>query len=166
MRTKNILFILLALTVLGLAGCGKDKAEPTEVTLEVIEPDTTTAAETISDKLEEPSKTYVIETSPEPKGIGIGEDGETKVIEQTTSVSETESESLTPEEESKKALEESSLAVENNQKLKEIQESALESIEASDETMSASEYQQINDAISEYNKKQVEEWNKKVDWSK
>ena len=49
---------------------------------------------------------------------------------------------------------------ENQQLLKEIQESVAESIAASDETMAASDYQKIDDAISEYNKKQVEEWMK------
>ena len=50
------------------------------------------------------------------------------------------------------------MAEENNAKLKEIQESAVESLAAEEETLSADDYQQIDNAIDEYNKKEAEEW--------
>lgn len=162
MRRKYIVLILVALTLSCLSGCHKDKPEPTEpAPLETITPET--QPETISDKLDE-TDTYKIETAPAPKAIGIDENGE-KIKDTTPETSpsdvETEKETLTAEEESQRAIEES----ENQQKLEEIQESVSESIAASDETLSASDYQAINDAIDEYNKKEVEEWSSKVDWS-
>ena len=50
------------------------------------------------------------------------------------------------------------MAEENNAKLKEIQESATESLAAEEETLSADDYQQIDNAIDEYTKKEAEEW--------
>lgn len=161
MRRNHIILILAALTLVCLSGCHKDKPVETQAPLETIAPETT--SETISDKLDGNSDSLDIQISPEPKAVGIDENGEE--IKDTTpetlpSDVETEKETLTAEEESQRAIEES----ENQQLLKEIQESVAESI-ASDETMSASDYQKMDDAISEYNKKQVEEWSSKVDWS-
>lgn len=157
MRRKQIVLILAALVLACLSGCHKDKPIESQVPLETIQPETT--SETISDKLDDDSDSLDIQISPEPKVVGIDENGEE--IKDTTpetspSVTETEKETLTAEEESQRAIEES----ENQQLLNEIQESVAESIAASDETMAASDYQKIDDAISEYNKKQVEEWMK------
>lgn len=160
MRKKQ-LFIITALILTCLSGCHKDKPVETQAPLETIAPETT--SETISDKLDDNSDSLDIQISPEPKAVGIDENGE-EIRDNTPEISpsdtETEKETLTAEEESQRAIEES----ENQQLLNEIQESVAESI-ASDETMSASDYQKIDDAISEYNKKQVEEWSSKVDWS-
>lgn len=157
MRRKQIVLILTALTLVCLSGCHKDKPVESQAPLETIAPETT--SETISDKLDDNSDSLDIQISPEPKAVGIDENGEE--IKDTTpetspSDTETEKETLTAEEESKRAIEES----ENQQLLKEIQESVAESIAASDETMAASDYQKMDNAISEYNKKQVEEWMK------
>lgn len=159
---KMVIITVSILTLSCLSGCHKDKPVESQAPLETIQPDTT--SETISDKLDDNSDSLDIQISPEPKAIGIDENGEE--IKDTTpetspSVTETEKETLTAEEESQRAIEES----ENQQLLKEIQESVAESIAASDETMSASDYQKIDDAIDAYNKKQVEEWSSKVDWS-
>lgn len=147
---KRHLILLTALALTCLSGCHKDKPVESQAPLETIAPETT--SETISDKLDDDSDSLDIQISPEPKAVGIDENGEE--IKDTTpetspSDTETEKETLTAEEES-----------ENQQLLKEIQESVAESIAASDETMSASDYQKMDDAISEYNKKQVEEWMK------
>lgn len=162
MRRKQLVLILSLLTISCLSGCHKDKPVESQAPLETIAPETT--SETISDKLDDNSDTLDIQISPEPKAVGIDENGEE--IKDTTpetspSDTETEKETLTAEEESQRAIEES----ENQQLLNEIQESVAESIAASDETMAASDYQKMDDAISEYNKKQVEEWSSKVDWS-
>ena len=156
MRKKQ-LFIITALALTCLSGCHKDKPVESQAPLETIAPETT--SETISDKLDDNSDTLNIQIAPEPKEIGIDENGE-EIKDTTPETSpsdvETEKETLTAEEESQRAIEES----ENQQLLKEIQESAAESIATSDETMAASDYQKMDDAISEYNKKQVEEWMK------
>ena len=156
MRKKQ-LFIITALALTCLSGCHKDKPVESQAPLETIAPETT--SETISDKLDDNSDTLNIQIAPEPKAIGIDENGE-EIKDTTPETSpsdvETEKETLTAEEESQRAIEES----ENQQLLKEIQESAAESIATSDETMAASDYQKMDDAISEYNKKQVEEWMK------
>ena len=154
---KRHLILLTALTLVCLSGCHKDKPVESQAPLETIAPETT--SETISDKLDDNSDSLDIQISPEPKAVGIDENGEE--IKDTTpetlpSDVETEKETLTAEEESQRAIEES----ENQQLLKEIQESVAESIATSDETMAASDYQKMDDAISEYNKKQVEEWMK------
>lgn len=178
---RNILFLTLALSIICLSACGnKNKPEETKPTLEVIQP-TETEAETQVDKLDEP-KTLTIEPAPEPRGIGVDENGN-KIVESSpfveesstdinnsgtsTEISDTnnteseasEIETLAPEEESK-------MAEENNAKLKEIQESAGESLAAEEETLSADDYQQIDNAIDEYNKKQVQELLEGVDTSK
>lgn len=157
MRRKQTVLILAALTLSCLSGCHKDKPVESQAPLETIAPETT--SETISDKLDDNSDSLDIQISPEPKAVGIDENGE-KIIDTTPETSpsdtETEKETLTAEEESQRAIEES----ENQQLLNGIQESVAESIAASDETMAASDYQKIDDAISEYNKKQVEEWMK------
>lgn len=178
---RNILFLTLALSIICLSACGdKNKPEETKPTLEVIQP-TETEAETQVDKLDEP-KTLTIEPAPEPRGIGVDENGN-KIVESSpfveesstdinnsgtsTEISDTnnteseasEIETLAPEEESK-------MAEENNAKLKEIQESAVESLAAEEETLSADDYQQIDNAIDEYNKKQVQELLEGVDTSK
>lgn len=150
MRKRHLIITIAALSILSLSGCHKDKPVESQAPLETIAPETT--SETISDKLDDDSDSLDIQISPEPKAVGIDENGEE--IKDTTpetspSDTETEKETLTAEEES-----------ENQQLLKEIQESVAESIAASDETMSASDYQKMDDAISEYNKKQVEEWMK------
>ena len=178
---RNILFLTLALSIICLSACGdKNKPEETKPTLEVIQP-TETEAETQVDKLDEP-KTLTIEPAPEPRGIGVDENGNIIVesspfveesstdinnSEASTGISNTnnteneasEIETLAPEEESK-------MAEENNAKLKEIQESAVESLAAEEETLSADDYQQIDNAIDEYNKKQVQELLEGVDTSK
>ena len=178
---RNILFLTLALSIICLSACGnKNKPEETKPTLEVIQP-TETEAETQVDKLDEP-KTLTIEPAPELRGIGVDENGN-KIVESSPFVEEsstdinnseastgisntnnTENEAseiktLAPEEESK-------MAEENNAKLKEIQESAVESLAAEEETLSVDDYQQIDNAIDEYNKKQVQELLEGVDTSK
>ena len=177
---RNILFLTLALSIICLSACGdKNKPEETKPTLEVIQP-TETEAETQVDKLDEP-KTLTIEPAPEPRGIGVDENGNIIVesspfVEESstdinnsgtsTGISDTntsdskapEEESKTAEEESKTAEEESKMAEENNAKLKEIQESATESLAAEEETLSVDDYQQIDNAIDEYTKKEAEEW--------
>lgn len=176
--TLSILFVVI---LASLTACGgKDKPDETKPTLEVIEPTETTEAETLSDKLDE-TKTLTIEPAPEPRGIGVDENGN-KIVESSPFVEESstdinnsgtsteisdnntsdnkapEEESKTAEEESKTAEEESKMAEENNAKLKEIQESAVESLAAEEETLSADDYQQIDNAIDEYTKKEAEEW--------
>lgn len=171
---KNILFLTIAISILCLSACGdKDKPQETAPSLEVIKPTETEPQETLSDKLDE-TKTLTIEPAPEPRGIGVDENGN-KVVESSPFVEESstdinnseastgisntnnteneasEIETLAPEEESK-------MAEENNAKLKEIQESAGESLAAEEETLSADDYQQIDNAIDEYNKKEAEEW--------
>ena len=186
---KNILFLTIAISILCLSACGdKDKPQETAPSLEVIKPTETEPQETLSDKLDE-TKTLTIEPAPEPRGIGVDENGN-KIVESSpfveesstdinnsgtsTEISDTntsdskapEEESKTAEEESKTAEEESKMAEENNAKLKEIQESAVESLAAEEETLSADDYQQIDNAIDEYNKKQVQELLEGVDTSK
>lgn len=171
---KNILFLTIAISILCLSACGdKDKPQETAPSLEVIKPTETEPQETLSDKLDE-TKTLTIEPAPEPRGIGVDENGN-KIVESSpfveesstdinnseastgisdtnnTKSEESEIETLAPEEESK-------MAEENNAKLKEIQESAVESLAAEEETLSADDYQQIDNAIDEYNKKEAEEW--------
>lgn len=171
---KNILFLTIAISILCLSACGdKDKPQETAPSLEVIKPTETEPQETLSDKLDE-TKTLTIEPAPEPRGIGVDENGN-KIVESSPFVEESstdinnseastgisntnnteneasEIETLAPEEESK-------MAEENNAKLKEIQESAVESLAAEEETLSADDYQQIDNAIDEYNKKEAEEW--------
>ena len=170
---RNILFLTIALSIICLSACGdKNKPEETKPTLEVIQP-TETEAETLSDKLDE-TKTLTIEPAQEPRGIGVDENGNIIVetnssieessadennAEASTEISDTDNtenetsevETLTPEEESQ-------MAEENNAKLKEIQESAAESLAAEEETLSADDYQQIDNAIDEYTKKEAEEW--------
>ena len=171
---KNILFLTIAISILCLSACGdKDKPQETAPSLEVIKPTETEPQETLSDKLDE-TKTLTIEPAPEPRGIGVDENGN-KIVESSPFVEEsstdinnseastgisntnnTENEAseiktLAPEEESK-------MAEENNAKLKEIQESSVESLAAEEETLSADDYQQIDNAIDEYNKKEAEEW--------
>lgn len=157
MKKRHLIITIAALSILCLSGCHKDKPVESQAPLETIAPETT--SETISDKLDDNSDSLDIQIAPEPKAIGIDENGE-EIKDNTPDTSpsdvETEKETLTAEEESQRAIEES----ENQQLLKEIQESVAESIAASDETMAASDYQKIDDAISEYNKKQVEEWMK------
>lgn len=161
MKKRHLVITIAALSLLCLSGCHKDKPVESQAPLETIQPDTT--SETISDKLDDNSDSLDIQISPEPKAVGIDENGE-EIKDNTPDTSpsdvETEKETLTAEEESQRAIEES----ENQQLLKEIQESVAESI-ASDETMAASDYQKINDAIDDYNQKQVEEWHNSVDWS-
>ena len=171
---KNILFLTIAISILCLSACGdKDKPQETAPSLEVIKPTETEPQETLSDKLDE-TKTLTIEPAPEPRGIGVDENGNNIVesspfveesstdinnSEASTGISDTnntkseesEIETLAPEEESK-------MAEENNAKLKEIQESAVESLAAEEETLSADDYQQIDNAIDEYTKKEAEEW--------
>lgn len=179
---RNILLIPLSVLILSLTACGgKDKPDETKPTLEVIKPTETEPQETLSDKLDE-TKTLTIEPAPEPRGIGVDENGN-KIVESSpfveesstdinnsgtsTEISDTnnteseasETETLAPEEESK-------MAEENNAKLKEIQESANESLAAEEETLSVDDYQQIDNAIDEYNKKQVQELLEGVDTSK
>ena len=186
---RNILLIPLSVLILSLSACGgKDKPDETKPTLEVIKPTETEPQETLSDKLDE-TKTLTIEPAPEPRGIGVDENGN-KIVESSpfveesstdinnseasTEISDTntsdskapEEESKTAEEKSKTAEEESKMAEENNAKLKEIQESATESLAAEEETLSADDYQQIDNAIDEYNKKQVQELLEGVDTSK
>ena len=171
---KNILFLTIAISILCLSACGdKDKPQETAPSLEVIKPTETEPQETLSDNLDE-TKTLTIEPAPEPRGIGVDENGN-KIVESSPFVEESstdinnseastgisntnnteneasEIETLAPEEESK-------MAEENNAKLKEIQESAVESLAAEEETLSADDYQQIDNAIDEYNKKEAEEW--------
>lgn len=171
---KNILFLTIAISILCLSACGdKDKPQETAPSLEVIKPTETEPQETLSDKLDE-TKTLTIEPAPEPRGIGVDENGN-KIVESSPFVEESstdinnseastgisntnnteneasEIETLAPEEESK-------MAEENNAKLKEIQESAVESLAAEEETLSADDYQQIDNAIDEYTKKEAEEW--------
>lgn len=168
--TLSILFVVI---LASLTACGgKDKPDETKPTLEVIEPTETEPQETLSDKLDE-TKTLTIEPAPELRGIGVDENGN-KVVESSpfvaesstdinnsgtsTEISDTnnteseasEIETLAPEEESK-------MAEENNAKLKEIQESAVESLAAEEETLSVDDYQQIDNAIDEYTKKEAEE---------
>lgn len=170
---KNILFLTIAISILCLSACGdKDKPQETAPSLEVIKPTETEPQETLSDKLDE-TKTLTIEPAPEPRGIGVDENGN-KIVESSPFVEESstdinnseastgisntnnteneasEIETLAPEEESK-------MAEENNAKLKEIQESAVESLAAEEETLSADDYQQIDNAIDEYTKKEAEE---------
>lgn len=177
---KNIILVPLSILMLSLTACGgKDKPDETKPTLEVIEPTETEPQETLSDKLDE-TKTLTIEPAPELRGIGVDENGN-KVVESSpfvaesstdinnsgtsTEISDTntsdskapEEESKTAEEESKTAEEESKMAEENNAKLKEIQESAVESLAAEEETLSVDDYQQIDNAIDEYTKKEAEE---------
>ena len=177
---RNILLIPLSVLILSLSACGgKDKPDETKPTLEVIKPTETEPQETLSDKLDE-TKTLTIEPAPELRGIGVDENGN-KVVESSpfvaesstdinnsgtsTEISDTntsdskapEEESKTAEEESKTAEEESKMAEENNAKLKEIQESAVESLAAEEETLSVDDYQQIDNAIDEYTKKEAEE---------
>lgn len=177
---RNILLIPLSVLIMSLSACGgKDKPDETKPTLEVIEPTETEPQETLSDKLDE-TKTLTIEPAPELRGIGVDENGN-KIIESSpfvaesstdinnsgtsTEISDTntsdskapEEESKTAEEESKTAEEESKMAEENNAKLKEIQESAVESLAAEEETLSVDDYQQIDNAIDEYTKKEAEE---------
>lgn len=162
MKKRHLVITIAALSILCLSGCHKDKPVETQVPLETIAPETT--SETISDKLDDNSDSLDIQISPEPKAVGIDENGEEikdNTPETSPSDTETEKETLTAEEESQRAIEES----ENQQLLKEIQESVAESIATSDETMAASDYQKIDDAIDAYNKKQVEEWSSKADWS-
>lgn len=179
---RNILLIPLSVLILSLTACGgKDKPDETKPTLEVIKPTETEPQETLSDKLDE-TKTLTIEPAPELRGIGVDENGN-KIVESSpfvaesstdinnsgtsTEISDTnnteseasETETLAPEEESK-------MAEENNAKLKEIQESANESLAAEEETLSVDDYQQIDNAIDEYNKKQVQELLEGVDTSK
>ena len=179
---KNILFLTIAISILCLSACGdKDKPQETAPSLEVIKPTETEPQETLSDKLDE-TKTLTIEPAPEPRGIGVDENGN-KIVESSPFVEESstdinnseastgisntnnteneasEIETLAPEEESK-------MAEENNAKLKEIQESATESLAAEEETLSVDDYQQIDNAIDEYNKKQVQELLEGVDTSK
>ena len=176
--TLSVLFVVI---LASLTACGgKDKPDETKPTLEVIEPTETEPQETLSDKLDE-TKTLTIEPAPELRGIGVDENGN-KIIESSpfveesstyinnseasTGISDTntsdskapEEESKTAEEESKTAEEESKMAEENNAKLKEIQESATESLAAEEETLSVDDYQQIDNAIDEYTKKEAEEW--------
>ena len=168
--TLSILFVVI---LASLTACGgKDKPDETKPTLEVIEPTETEPQETLSDKLDE-TKTLTIEPAPEPRGIGVDENGN-KIVESSpfveesstdinnseastgisdtnnTKSEESEIETLAPEEESK-------MAEENNAKLKEIQESAVESLAAEEETLSVDDYQQIDNAIDEYTKKEAEE---------
>lgn len=170
---KNILFLTIAISILCLSACGdKDKPQETAPSLEVIKPTETEPQETLSDKLDE-TKTLTIEPAPEPRGIGVDENGN-KIVESSPFVEESstdinnseastgisntnnteneasEIETLAPEEESK-------MAEENNAKLKEIQESAVESLAAEEETLSVDDYQQIDNAIDEYTKKEAEE---------
>lgn len=162
MKKRHLIITIAALSILCLSGCHKDKPVESQAPLETIAPETT--SETISDKLDDNSDSLDIQISPEPKAVGIDENGEEikdNTPETSPSDTETEKETLTAEEESQRAIEES----ENQQLLKEIQESVAESIAASDETMAASDYQKIDDAIDDYNKKQVEEWHNSVDWS-
>ena len=162
MRKIHLIITIAALSILSLSGCHKDKPVESQAPLETIAPETT--SETISDKLDDNSDSLDIQISPEPKAVGIDENGE-EIKDTTPETSpsdvETEKETLTAEEESQRAIEES----ENQQLLKEIQESVAESIATSDETLSASDYQKIDNAIDDYNQKQVEEWSSKVDWS-
>ena len=178
---RNILFLTLALSIICLSACGdKNKPEETKPTLEVIQP-TETEAETQVDKLDEP-KTLTIEPAPELRGIGVDENGN-KIVESSpfveesstdinnsgtsTEISDTNNtESEASEIETLAAEEESKMAEENNAKLKEIQESATESLAAEEETLSADDYQKIDNAIDEYNKKQVQELLEGVDTSK
>ena len=162
MKKRHLAITIAALSILCLSGCHKDKPVESQAPLETIAPETT--SETISDKLDDNSDSLDIQISTEPKAVGIDENGE-EIKDTTPETSpsdvETEKETLTAEEESQRAIEES----ENQQLLKEIQESVAESIATSDETMAASDYQKIDDAIDAYNKKQVEEWSSKADWS-
>jgi len=61
MKRRALISVLLALTILSLSGCTKDKPEePTSPTLEVIEPET---SETIADKLDDnTAESYVVPT--------------------------------------------------------------------------------------------------------
>ena len=62
MKTRALVFLLVALLIGCLSGCTKDKPEePTSTTLEVIEPET---SETIADKLDD-------ETVPDMKIEGV-----------------------------------------------------------------------------------------------
>lgn len=162
MKKRHLVITIAALSILCLSGCNKDKPVESQAPLETIAPETT--SETISDKLDDNSDSLDIQISPEPKAVGIDENGEEikdNTPETSPSDTETEKETLTVEEESQRAIEES----ENQQLLKEVQESVAESIATSDETLSASDYQKIDNAIDDYNQKQVEEWSSKVDWS-
>ena len=60
MKTRTLLFLLLALLIGCLSGCTKDKPEETTApTLEVIEPET---SETIADKLDETAADFEIQS--------------------------------------------------------------------------------------------------------
>lgn len=60
MKTRALVFLLVALLIGCLSGCTKDKPEePTSPTLEVIEPET---SETIADKLDETAADFEIQS--------------------------------------------------------------------------------------------------------
>ena len=75
MKTRALVFLLVALLIGCLSGCTKDKPEePTSTTLEVIEPET---SETIADKLDETASSFEIQ------GYYIAPDGSVVSAEET-----------------------------------------------------------------------------------
>ena len=179
---KIALLFLMVISIMSLSACGgkDDKQNETKPTLEVIKP-TETESETLQDKLDE-TKTFTIEPAPALNRLGIDEDGNT--IEESspfiaedgitengtgTSVGNSGTNNVTNStsgEDSKTSEEESKMAEENNAKRIEIEESVAESLEADENVLSSDDYQQIDNAIDDYTKKEAEELLEGVDTSK
>lgn len=80
MKTRALVFLLVALLIGCLSGCTKDKPEePTSTTLEVIEPET---SETIADKLDETVSSFEIQ------GYYIAPDGSVVSAEEMDAIDE------------------------------------------------------------------------------
>lgn len=80
MKTRALVFLLVALLIGCLSGCTKDKPEePTSTTLEVIEPET---SETIADKLDETASSFEIQ------GYYIAPDGSVVSAEEMDAIDE------------------------------------------------------------------------------
>ena len=80
MRKKQLFIILAALSISSLTGCHKDKPVETQAPLETIAPDK--PSETISDKLDDPTSSYVIEPiDPETLPADVFTDGKEDITE-------------------------------------------------------------------------------------
>lgn len=125
MKTRALVFLLVALLIGCLSGCTKDKPEePTSTTLEVIEPET---SETIADKLDETASSFEIQ------GYYIAPDGSVVSAEEMDAIDESIRYENSPMLQSSLVDEEQDQLEENADKSSGIESSASTESEAGSE---------------------------------
>lgn len=125
MKTRALVFLLVALLIGCLSGCTKDKPEePTSTTLEVIEPET---SETIADKLDETASSFEIQ------GYYIAPDGSVVSAEEMDAIDESIRYENSPMLQNSLADEEQDQPKENEDKSSNVESSASSESETGSE---------------------------------